>query len=410
VRGQADERCCHEDHSHDPHPLRPAPRSHTGHPSAANLHAVPVDTHLLVEVDDRAAYVPEWRALAEASGNLFVTPDWYFSWLDVFADQLEPLLVLGEEDGRIVGVLPLVREKRWPHATRFAGDASADCVAPLCIDNRPDIRRALLAAAVDASPAILVLTHLEESTSNADLPNSVAQVTGSSPNLPYARIDDGWDAYLSRRSRNFRADLKRKERSLRDGYAVEYSRTTAAHDLDRDLGVFFRLHDERWNRRGGSTSSTDRIRAFFQIVARRCLDHGWLRLWQMSADEAPAAAFFGWSIGPTYSYYLAGFDAALARHSPGTLLLAHTIKDAVADGCGRYDLLLGDEQYKARFADDVRPVRSVVLGRPAKLPFALARLEAQARTTLNRLPDRPRIALQRAAARFGSRLPLTRTR
>ena len=62
------------------------------------------------------------------------------------------------------------------------------------------------------------------------------------------------------------------------------------------------------------------------------------------------AGWYGWRVGDRFSYYQAGFDPAWSRYSVGFLLLAETVREAIAEGAAEYDLLLGDEAFKARFA------------------------------------------------------------
>jgi CelD/BcsL family acetyltransferase involved in cellulose biosynthesis len=255
-----------------------------------------------------------------------------------------------------------------------------------------------------------VVTHLDDDQP-LPLRGGTGVVRGQAHRLPWATLDGGWSAYLTRRSRNFRADLKRKERTLTDGHEIAYRRTLTAAELDSDLDTFFLLHDDRWTDRGGSSSSSNRARAFLRELASASLASGALRLWQLTADGRPIAALYAWSLGDTYSYYLAGFDRDYSRHSPGTLLLAHTLKEAADEGKSRYDFLLGDEDYKVRFADHVATVSTLVLSDRRIAPaYLLARTEASARAALRRLPSGPRSTLQRGAARLGARLPLTRTR
>ena len=73
------------------------------------------------------------------------------------------------------------------------------------------------------------------------------------------------------------------------------------------------------------------------------------------------AAFYGWLIGDRYAYYQSGFDPAYGRLSIGQFMHAKMIKNAIAEGAGEYDMLLGDEGYKASFTDRVRDLRSVIL-------------------------------------------------
>ena len=71
------------------------------------------------------------------------------------------------------------------------------------------------------------------------------------------------------------------------------------------------------------------------------------------------------------------------RYEPlalGTVLLAHTIEQAAAEGAAVYDLMWGDEGYKRRFETGRRDAASWVLGR-RRHPVRLA---AAARTALER--------------------------
>ena len=45
-------------------------------------------------------------------------------------------------------------------------------------------------------------------------------------------------------------------------------------------------------------------------------------------------------------YYQGGFEPQLARYSPGTVLTAHAIRDAIDRGASEFDFLRGDEPYK----------------------------------------------------------------
>jgi hypothetical protein len=102
--------------------------------------------------------------------------------------------------------------------------------------------------------------------------------------------------------------------------------------------------------------------------------------------RAPVAAWYGWSYGGRYAYYLAGFDPAWSRHSVGLLLLAHTIRAAAEEGAAEYDLLRGDEDYKDRFATG-RRYAVTRIATPPLHPLRLAALFEIARETGRRLPQ-----------------------
>ena len=107
---------------------------------------------------------------------------------------------------------------------------------------------------------------------------------------------------------------------------------------------------------------------------------GWLRLWLMEWDGEPVAAWYGWRVGDRYSFYNAGFDPGRSKLSPGMVMLATVIRSAFEEGAREFDFLLGDEAYKARFADEgaATAVTDVVLARSLPHPAATINLAAHA--------------------------------
>lgn len=72
------------------------------------------------------------------------------------------------------------------------------------------------------------------------------------------------------------------------------------------------------------------------------------------SDGRPAAAWYGLRFAGVESFYQSGRNPADERGSVGFVLLAHTIREAINDGCSEYRFLRGSEAYKSRFtiADD----------------------------------------------------------
>jgi CelD/BcsL family acetyltransferase involved in cellulose biosynthesis len=185
--------------------------------------------------------------------------------------------------------------------------------------------------------------------------------------------------------------------------------TKTQEELGPDLDTFFRLQDARWRGRGGSSSASEQVRAFHHDFASRALANGWLRLWFLELAGEPAAAWYGWRLGDRYAFYLSGFDPRYAKLRVGLVLLAHTVRSAIAEGAGEYDLLLGDEPYKGRFANSQRTVQSVLITRPGAAT-ALAAAETAIWRLSRRLPDSRRRQLRAALGGLVGRLPGARRR
>ena len=66
----------------------------------------------------------------------------------------------------------------------------------------------------------------------------------------------------------------------------------------------------------------------------------------------------------TFYYYLPAWDPDLATLAPSSLLLAQLVEGACEAGLQRFDFMLGEESYKARWATDERKTVNLVVAAP----------------------------------------------
>jgi CelD/BcsL family acetyltransferase involved in cellulose biosynthesis len=136
-------------------------------------------------------------------------------------------------------------------------------------------------------------------------------------------------------------------------------RLADAATLEGDLETLFALHRARW----GSKRSDFGDTPFHRELAREALERGWLRLWLLELDGRPVAAWHGFRVESVASYYQAGRDPALERLSVGFVLLAHSIRSAIAEGASEYRFGRGDEPFKSRFTSVDPGLETVALTR-----------------------------------------------
>jgi CelD/BcsL family acetyltransferase involved in cellulose biosynthesis len=338
--------------------------------------AVPIDP---AELDSPQLADP-WRKLAEARSNPFITPEWMGAWLQSHPEE-SPSAIAWHRGGELRGVLPLVRARSGPLGVlRFAGARRADWVSPAC---RPGDEAEMAVACAELLGErrqgwqAIRFDRLEEGSA---WPQALRELNGSAlavapprrrDALPYIEFDErGYEGYLADRSRNFRSQLGRRRRKLERDHGLAFRMTETAAELERDIETFFRLHDARWEKRGGSSSADPATREHQRRFAAAALERGWLRLWTAEADGEPAASWYGWRIGERYCYALAGLDAAYERLALGTVLLGHTIEQAAAEGARVYDMMWGEEGYKSRFETGRRHASTWLFSRrrhPARL-------------------------------------------
>ncbi len=184
-----------------------------------------------------------------------------------------------------------------------------------------------------------------------------------------------WDDYLAQRSSNFRSQVRRKERKLIRDHGLTYRLSDDPARLDRDLDTLFALHRARWAEEGSGAMDGAR-EAFHRDFAPQALDRGWLRLWIAEADGQPVAVWYGFRFGGADWYYQFGRDPEWDKTSVGLVLLAHTVREAIADGQREYKLLRGGEGYKDRFATGDPGLETVAVGRGARGRAAVAAARA----------------------------------
>jgi CelD/BcsL family acetyltransferase involved in cellulose biosynthesis len=66
--------------------------------------------------------------------------------------------------------------------------------------------------------------------------------------------------------------------------------------------------------------------------------------------------------GVVFSYQI-GFDPKLKRMSPGAIIIAHAIQEAISRGLKEFDFLRGSESYKYRWGARDRETYRVLLWR-----------------------------------------------
>jgi CelD/BcsL family acetyltransferase involved in cellulose biosynthesis len=348
---------------------------------------------LIDSEDALGQVVGSWRRLAAARGNAFVTPEWYLAAIKTLHRGSAPAVaVVREADGRIRGLLPMVsaRARMAPRLVSFPATRYGDLFHPVCAEG--DDERVASAAAPALARHLGTRCQLDIGRVDAGAtwwrelasawPARMTAVPRPAEPLPYIDLNgSSWEEYLSDRSRQFRNQVGRKMRGLRRGRQVRLRRPASEEEVLGDVGTLFRLHDARWARRQVASAIADpAVREFHRQFMVEAHERGWLRLYLLEVDAVPVAGWYGWRVGDRFSYYQAGFDPAWGRYSVGFLLLAETVREAIAEGAAEYDLLLGDEAFKGRFATGRRLGRSVLVAPRLSRP----RLTATARAWVDR--------------------------
>ena len=311
--------------------------------------------------EDFATLQPQWWELwRRAAATPFLSPAWLLPWWQIFRPgELRSVAVL--DGARLIALAALYcdRGRLLP-----VGIALSDYLDVLADPADP---RALpaLARGVRELPDWneLSLEELPPAAAALGLPAPEGCGDGAQPQsacpvlaLPCS-ADRLGDTIPAGKLRKLRMSRHRAQR--RGGFAIECIANSGIGGFLRQLT---RLHHARWQEKGGSeTLRGELVEEFLVAATPRVLAAELGRLFLLRLGDRCAGAYYGLSDGRRAYAWLGGFDPEFAYESPGTLLIAHAIESAVAEGCREFHFLRGRERYKYEWgASDRWSVRRVL--------------------------------------------------
>jgi len=274
-----------------------------------------------------------WRRAPDATP--FQSPMWLLPWWRHFGSNDLNVITM-RENGRLQSLAPLyVIREDGESLGMFLGTGISDYLDVIGAAN-------LNLAEIDCQ--IWDLQQLRPSSPllEMSLPDGWSDNVEEQDRCVLLSIENAGDELQNLLSTHARKKLRYYKRSL----ACTFEDANA-ENLDVFLDALFQLHAARWQQRGmPGMLADDVIQHFHRDVARAMLDAGALRMFAMRSADRIAAVFYGFAHGDTVAYYLSGYDPALEKHSPGTVIVAHAIEQAVRDGATTFDFLRGAEDYK----------------------------------------------------------------
>jgi CelD/BcsL family acetyltransferase involved in cellulose biosynthesis len=161
-------------------------------------------------------------------------------------------------------------------------------------------------------------------------------------------------------SRGHRKQVRRLERRfLATGRAALHT-VQCTDELPRAIELLVELHQRRRRKQGlRGCFASPRFAAFHREVMPQLLANGQLLVHWLELDGRPAAAEYHLSGGGVIYAYQAGINPDLLDEEPGRLITLATLLRAIEQGYRAFDLLRGDEPYKAHFRAIARPALAV---------------------------------------------------
>jgi len=324
-------------------------------------------------VDDLEALVSrrdEWNALVACAETrtVFQSFEWHLGWWHAFGSGSQPLVLLAEDMGVLVGVAPLVLSKRRILGRRrrvaeFMGSRAADYCDFIVDSARPEASLALVQWLLEHSELwdLLMLANitrdatvgvLRERCERFGLPHTVRTLC-KSPSLVCTDRDVIDVALQDKR-------LRRARRRFQSQGQVSFKSCATAKDISSHLGMFFEQHIRRRSMTDAPSKFLDgRWRTFYHDLAQALGAQGQMLLMTTFLDLRPIAFDLCFLFCKRLVVYDGCFDPSHAKRSPGTLALWYLFRYVQDHDIGELDLGRGEEAYKLRYTNYARVNREL---------------------------------------------------
>jgi CelD/BcsL family acetyltransferase involved in cellulose biosynthesis len=293
---------------------------------------------------------PEWQELARnsPSSTPFQTWEWQSAWFRNYRRTKRPYLLAIREGNDLIGLMPMTLAMGTWRTIRAMGSGKSDYLHPLArAGYEGSVAAELANHLLEAGKIDLIDLHqVRESQPLAE--HAAAKIKIEQATCLLLDLPATYDEYLATVSKSLRYDVRRLEKALfKEGRATVEQVTE--DQIGMGLDILFEQHKRRWSKRWQPGAFTGRAQGFHHDWARQAIKEGWLWLSILRLDGNPIGAIYAMRFGTTCYYYQAGFDPSHGSISPGTLLVAATIKRAIDEGLEHFDFLRGDEPYKRRW-------------------------------------------------------------
>lgn len=354
----------------------------------------PLQTTRVQDTSELDAYREEWRNLSDNAPMR--SPEWLLVWWQYYAAPNDELciLIFHEPAGQLVGLAPLyirtVERKITIHLLG-SGNACTNHTTWLAAKGwETQVGAAVAQFLLDFEPGWCCVTLESIDADDVAINATLAYMEKKGclvlktplTNCWKIALPSTWGDYLKMLSKSQRQRCNKMQRQYIESGRVQVRQVISEADFLQGFGILLKLHAARW---GEATNPmgvfSDHIfRAFHEMVARELLARKQLRLAWLDFDGTPIAVEYQFIDQKTVYSYQAGMDPSVNEFPAGNLSIMTSIQFAIAQGYESFDLLRGNEPYKANWratptaCNDIRIWPNQISGRIAQAKLFIRKL------------------------------------
>jgi CelD/BcsL family acetyltransferase involved in cellulose biosynthesis len=314
----------------------------------------------------------EWGELITGipAAPVYLTWEWIRTWWCYFGRDRELWLLTGrDEQGRLLGIAPLMKE------VRKTGWIKLRFIAFIGIGHDLEVHNNMLVHTSDAEgltqafldylfnqsdqwDVISLASVAQESTLYGQLATAAGHLrTGTKTTSVYIPLPGNWETYLKLLTKKLRRNLKYFSSKLENDHpgGVIFNCITDPRELPEAMKRLEELTKNRWHEKERVSNFDDpRYSAFHRAIAGLALERGWLRLYQLNVSGRVIGMCYNYRFHDHVYAHAVAFDLDWSGYSPGRLAIANSIQTSIRETASEYDWGAGDHAYKFAWTDHAR--------------------------------------------------------
>ena len=316
-----------------------------------------------------------WNCLTR--GVPFRSWEWLSTWWKHYGGERELYVLAVHDDlGTLIGVLPLFRERTATRGRLLqllgSDEVCTDYVTVLSTHEHEDLvidaiaNWLIQASGRDSNDAdAWDLMELDSvPTSDAAMARLVGSLSEAGCGVHRTAglscwklpLPASWDEVYDGLSKNRRKAFRKLQRETIDSGRLEFLTANNEEQLRSAMQLFVDLHQKRRNSLGEpGCFSSKQFAAFIDEVSRQLWSLDRLEVSWIELDGRPIGVEYCLLDADTTYVYQGGIEPNAHKESPGHLMTMALIRHSIASSRTTYDLLRGDEPYKAAWNAQPQP-------------------------------------------------------
>jgi len=312
-----------------------------------------------------------WDQLVDEAGidYPFLSHDWVRTWWECFGKGKQLHILLIKDGKKPVALIPLMYTSSRMYGLRVRQlEFIYNSHTPRCdfiVSRCPmDIHRAIwrYLSEIGSTWDVVKLPQLTMESQTVRLLREMAHeddcLVGCWPSTesPFLTLTGTWDDYLGALDRKHHSNLRNRLKRLGKMGKVELEVVSTGDEMASSLDAGLDIEAKAWKGRSGTAIRCHPdVLAFYQTIARRAAERGWLRLNFLTVDGRRIA--FDYSLQYKNKLYLLkpGYDPEFAPLSPYNVLCYLKLRDAFERGLSEFDFLGMKDDWKLNWTAVTRP-------------------------------------------------------